>query len=32
MVVVNGMVVVDGGKDTGAVAGRVLRRQPGAAA
>jgi N-acyl-D-amino-acid deacylase len=31
MVVVNGLVVVDGGRDTGAVAGRVLRRQPGAA-
>jgi len=32
MVVVNGVVVVDGGKDTGAAAGRVLRRQPGATA
>jgi N-acyl-D-amino-acid deacylase len=32
MVVVNGVVVVDGGKDTGAAAGRVLRRQTGATA
>jgi N-acyl-D-amino-acid deacylase len=32
MVVVNGVVVVDDGKDTGAVAGRVLRRQTGATA
>jgi N-acyl-D-amino-acid deacylase len=32
MVVVNGVVVVEGGRDTGAVAGRVLRRPAGAAA
>lgn len=32
MVVVNGVVVVDDGKDTGAAAGRVLRRQTGTTA